>query len=49
MKQLQELTAFIPAAGYGTRMGDICKKKIKSVCYLFGKIKNQFCTILYKT
>lgn len=48
MKQLQELTAFIPAAGYGTRMGDICKK-IKSVCYLFGKIKNQFCTILYKT
>lgn len=25
MKQLQELTAFIPAAGYGTRMGDICK------------------------
>lgn len=29
MKQLQELTAFIPAAGYGTRMGDICKKNQK--------------------
>ena len=29
MKQLQELTAFILAAGYGTRMGDICKKLVK--------------------
>lgn len=29
MKQLQGLTAFIPAAGYGTRMGELCKNNQK--------------------
>ena len=29
MKQLENLTAFIPAAGYGTRMGEICKNNQK--------------------
>lgn len=37
MKQLQELTAFIPAAGYGTRMGDICKKKSKVYVTYLGR------------
>ena len=29
MKKLQGLTAFIPAAGYGTRMGEICRNNQK--------------------
>ena len=29
MKQLQGMTAFIPAAGYGTRMGELCKNNQK--------------------